>query len=59
MKNATGKQSTKQIEFEQFVTAEGYLYAVFNNWRPAFHALCWYLDIDTRTAPQEWARTAP
>lgn len=45
MKNATGIQSTKQKEFEQYSTAQGYLYAVFNNWRPAFHALCWYLDI--------------
>jgi hypothetical protein len=45
MKNATGKQSDKQKEFEQFVCSEGYLYAVFNNWRPAFHAICWYLDI--------------
>jgi endo-beta-N-acetylglucosaminidase D len=45
MKNHRGVQSTAQKKFEQFVCEQKYLYAVFNNWRPAFHALCWYLDI--------------
>jgi hypothetical protein len=46
MKNARGQQSTSQKDFEAFVSREGYLYAVFNHWRPAFRALCWYLNID-------------
>jgi hypothetical protein len=45
MKNSTGRQSSQQITFQEFVSRQGYLYGCFNNWRPAFHALCWYLDI--------------
>jgi hypothetical protein len=45
MKNARGQQSTSQKDFEAFVSRQGYLYGCFNNWRPAFKALCWYLNI--------------
>ena len=39
-------QSTEQKDFADFVRGEGSLYAVFDNWRDAFHALCWYLNIE-------------
>lgn len=45
MKNATGTQSAKQKEFEVFVTAEGYLYGLFRDWKSALKALLWYLDL--------------
>lgn len=40
-----GTQSDKQLEFERFVVAEGYLYAVFHNWIEALKALLWYLNM--------------
>src|ERR1700757_1581898 len=46
MKSSIGQQSAAQKQFQQFVESQGYLYAVFHDWRSAFDALCWYLDIN-------------
>lgn len=55
MKKPTGgSQSSKQLEFEGFVTQEGYLYAVFHNWIDALNGLLWYLDIDPTELPFSW-----
>ena len=49
--NKTG-QSKEQKEFEQAMTANGYLYAVFDSWWSAFRALMWYLGFEhTRAWP--------
>lgn|SRR5215469_2592882 len=46
MKNKKGQQSVPQMEFADFVRTQGFLYALFRDWREAFHALCWYLSIE-------------
>lgn len=39
-------ESDEQIDWGNRVTAEGYLYAVFDSWVKAFRALMWYLGFE-------------